>query len=242
MGVPTVSHSGPRATICLQRPDKRNRVEPDDLVALLQIFDRIDAEPAVRVVVIVAEGASFCAGYHLGALAEGARSDVTFGQMCDRLAALRAPTIAQIEGNIHGGGTDLALSCDLRVGASGVQLVMPAARLGLQYYAGGLLRFVTRIGPGPTKRMFLTGLPFDAAELLRVGYLDEMVAPRDVAARVDELAAAICALGPEAVARTKQAINGLADGSLTVSEVEESHRASLRSAEHAEAVAALRKR
>jgi enoyl-CoA hydratase len=239
MGVPTIERTGHRATIHLQRPDKRNRIEPDDLVALLDAFGQLDADPAVRVVVLAASGPSFCAGYHLGALADGTRAEVTFGQMCDRLAALRMPTIARIEGNVHGGGTDLALSCDLRVGEDHIELAMPAARLGLQYYGSGLQRFVTRLGPGPTKRLFLTGLPMDAAALHRVGYLDEVVPTGGAAARVDALADAIASLGPEAVARTKRAINGLADGSLDVEDVEASHRESLRSEEHAAAVAAV---
>ncbi|MEZ5233199.1 MAG: enoyl-CoA hydratase/isomerase family protein [Acidimicrobiales bacterium] len=239
MGVPTLHIDGQRATIELQRPDKRNRIEPDDLVELLTLFDRICAAPDVRVVVVRAAGPIFCAGFHLGALADGTRPPVSFGEMCDRLAALPMPVIAQVEGGIHGGGTDLALSCDLRVAADDIELVMPAARLGLQYYASGLQRFVARIGPSATKRLFLTALPADAPLLLRVGYLDEIHPRWAIPARVDELAAAVCALGPEAVARTKAVINGLADGSMTLEQADESARASMRSDEHREGVRAM---
>lgn len=242
MGVPTLTIEGRRATIELGRPDKRNRIEPADLVELVAVFDRIEDAPDVRVVVLKATGPSFCSGFHLGALAEGARTDVSFGDMCDRLAALRMPVIAQIEGNIHGGGTDLAISCDLRIAADHVELLMPAARLGLQYYATGLQRFVQRIGPNATKRLFLTALPADAATLLRVGYLDEVLPAADVAARVDTMASAIAALGPEAVQRTKAAIDALARAgieSADLAPIETSARASLRSAEHREGIRAL---
>jgi len=239
MSVPTLHIDGHVATIELQRPDKRNRIEPDDLVELLNLFDRIVAADDVRVVVLTARGPSFCAGFHLGALTEGVRSPVSFGEMCDRLARLPMPTIARIEGNIHGGGTDLALSCDFRIAAEHIELLMPAARFGLQYYATGLQRFVARIGPAATKKLFLTALPADTATLLRVGYLDEVVPDAEVGTRVDELVTAILRLGPEAVARTKAAIDGLADGTMDVAAVDESARASMRSDEHREGLRAL---
>ncbi len=238
-GLPVLHLEGDRAVITLQRPEKRNRIEPPDLVELLRLFAEIEAEPDVRVVVLRATGPSFCSGFHLGALAAGARPEVSFGQMCDRLASLSMPTVAFIEGNIHGGGTDLALSCDLRIAAEDIELLMPAARLGLQYYGSGLERFVSRIGPGPTKRLFLTALPADAATLLRVGYLDEIHPRAALAARVEEVVAAIAGLGPEAVARTKRAINALASGESDLSGIEASARDSMRSAEHREGLAAL---
>ncbi len=239
MTVPTLHLDGHVATIELQRPDKRNRIEPDDLVELLALFDRIVEADDVRVVVLAARGPSFCSGFHLGALTEGTRSPVSFGEMCDRLARLPMPTIAQIEGNIHGGGTDLALSCDFRIAAEHIHLLMPAARFGLQYYGSGLQRFVAAIGPSATKKLFLTALPADSATLLRVGYLDEVVSDDYVRTRVAELADAICLLGPEAVTRTKAAIDGFASGAMDVAAVDESARASMRSAEHREGLRAL---
>ncbi len=239
MSVPTLNIDGQVATIELQRPDKRNRIEPDDLVELLSLFDQIIAADDVRVVVLAARGPSFCAGFHLGALSEGTRSPVSFGDMCDRLARLPMPTIAQIEGNIHGGGTDLALSCDFRIAAEHIHLLMPAARLGLQYYGSGLQRFVAAIGASATKKLFLTALPADSATLQRVGYLDEVVADELVRTRVQELVAAVCLLGPEAVSRTKAAIDGFAVGTMDMAAVDESSRASMRSAEHREGLRAL---
>ncbi len=240
MAVPTLDVDGPRATIALRRPDKRNRIEPDDIVELLALCDRIDGDDGVRVVVLRADGPSFCAGYHLGALAEGGRTDASFSDLCDRIEAVRVPVIAAIGGNVHGGGTDLALACDLRIAGSGIHLLMPAAKLGIQYYGTGLRRFVDRIGPGATTRIFCTGLPVETDELLRMGYLTEVVPEAELDARVDEIASAVAALAPGAVAATKAAINGLAAGTIDVAQVEAGHRASLASAEHRSALAALR--
>lgn len=242
MGEPTLEIDGGRATLRLQRPDKRNRIEPPDLVRLIELCDRIEADPAVRVVVLASEGPSFCAGYHLGALAEGTSVEVGFGDLCDRIAALRVPVIGRIAGNVHGGGTDLGIACDFRIAADGIHLLMPAAKLGIQYYASGLRRFVQEIGPGATKRIFCTALPFEADELLRIGYLHEVVPADRLDDRIDEIAAAIATLAPVAVTSTKAAINGLASGSMTEDEVESTHRASLRTDDHREALAALREK
>ncbi len=239
MPVPTLEIAGHRATLHLHRPDKRNRIEPADLVELIGLCDEIDADPGVRVAVLASSGPSFCAGYHLGALAEGTKVEAGFGDLCDRLEALRVPTVARIGGNIHGGGTDLAIACDIRIAAAGIHLRMPAARLGLQYYASGLRRFVEQLGPATTKRIFCTALPFDADELLRLGYLQEVVPAEELDDRVDIVADAIAELAPTAVAATKAAVNGLASGSMTIDEVEAGHRASLRTEDHAEALRAL---
>lgn len=239
MGEPTLEIDGHRATIHLQRPDKRNRIEPVDLVRMIELCDEIEADGSVRVAVLTSSGPSFCAGYHLGALAEGTKVDVSFGDLCDRIESLRVPVIARIGGNIHGGGTDLAISCDLRVAVEGIHLLMPAAKLGIQYYASGLRRFVEQIGPGATKRIFCTALPFETDELLRIGYLHEVVGEAELDARVDELTAAVASLAPAAVAATKASINGLASGAMSLDEVEEAHRRTLRTDDHREALRAL---
>ncbi|MPY94334.1 MAG: enoyl-CoA hydratase/isomerase family protein [Acidimicrobiia bacterium] len=240
---PSLEVEGGRATIRLRRPDKRNRIEPADLVALAGHLGAVDADPTVRVLTLEAEGTSWCSGFHLGALAKSERPTVSFGDVCDRLEGLRVPTIAVLQGHVHGGGTDLAVACDLRVGVHGLVLGMPAARIGLQYYASGLRRFVERIGPDATKRLFLTAETVPAEELLRLGYLHELVAPEALAGRAAELTGAVAALAPLAVARTKAAINLLARGGPSASDleaIEAGHRDTLRSQDHREGLAAVR--
>jgi enoyl-CoA hydratase/carnithine racemase len=241
-GTPTLEVGGHVATVRLRRPDKRNRIEPADLVALRSHFEAVEADGRVRVLVVAAEGPSWCSGYHLGALADGERLDVSFDEVCDRLEALGVPTVAALGGHIHGGGTDLAIACDLRIAAAGVVLGMPAARIGLQYYASGLRRFVERIGPDATKRLFLTGETVGAEELLRVGYVHEIVEADRLTGRVAELCDAVASLAPLAVRSTKSAINGLARGGADLQAIQEGHLASLRSHDHREAMRALRDR
>lgn len=241
-GTPTLAIADGRATIALQRPDKRNRIEPPDLTAIIEHCDVIDADDSVRVVVIEATGPSWCSGYHLGALADGEVSKHTFADLCDRVEFLSVPTVAALGGNIHGGGTDLAISCDFRVGADNVVLGMPAAKIGLQYYASGLRRFVERIGPDATKRLFLTAETISAGDLLRFGYLTEIVPAPELTARVNELAAAVSALAPMAVTLTKAAINDIAGLSPDMDRIQSGHVSSIRSDDHREAMRALKEK
>jgi len=242
MDTPTLEISGHRATIRLQRPEKRNRIEPADLVRLMELCEQIDADPNVRVAVLTSSGPSFCSGFHLGALADGEKLEVSFGDLCDRLQALRVPVLARIAGNIHGGGTDLALSCDLRIAAAGIHLLMPAGKIGVHYYATGLRRFVEQLGPAATKRIFLTALPFEADELLRIGYLDEVVKVEELDHRIDTIAEAMASLAPLAVTGMKASINELAVDRSSLASVDARARAAFASNDHREAMRALKEK
>jgi enoyl-CoA hydratase/carnithine racemase len=218
---PLVSVADGRALVRLNRLREHNRLEPADLAALHETFDRIDVEPSVRVLVLTGTGKSFSSGFHISALADrlagkGAPTEDrdAFERMVDRLEALRVPTIAALNGSVYGGASDLALACDFRIGVEGMRLLMPAARLGIVYYASGIRRYVNRLGVAAAKKLFLTAQPIDAAELLRIGYLDEVVPADDLRSRAEALAATLAANAPLAVAGLKRAINETAAGGL----------------------------
>ena len=218
---PLVSVADGRALVRLNRPREHNRLEPADLAVLRETFDRIDADMSVRVLMLTGTGKSFSSGFHIGALADrlagrGAPDEDrdAFERMVDRLETLRVPTIAALNGSVYGGATDLALACDFRIGVEGMRLLMPAARLGIVYYASGIRRYVNRLGVATAKRLFLTAQPIDAAELLRIGYLDEVVPPGVLMSRAEALAETLAANAPLAVAGLKRAINETAGGAL----------------------------
>tara|TARA_Y100001970_G_scaffold272911_1_gene370205 strand:- start:14672 stop:15460 length:789 start_codon:yes stop_codon:yes gene_type:complete len=240
--VPKLELTGHRARLVLQRPDKRNRLEPADLEQILGHLEAIESNPSIRIVTLEAQGPSWCSGYHLGALAEGERPKVDFGDVCDALADVNVPTIAVLSGNIHGGGTDLAVACDLRVGTEKIVLGMPATRIGIQYYASGIHRFVQRVGASATKRIFLTSETISAQELLRVGYLTEVVSESELDSRIEELCTTISELSPNAVKLTKLAIDNLAGTSPDLEAIQRGHLESLRSADHREAMQAIKEK
>jgi len=224
--VPSLVVEGARATIRFNRPRHMNRVQPEDIPVLLRLLDEVDANPAVRVLVVTGSGRAFSAGYHLGDLkeqAEGGGSGggvPSFEAMTDRLEACRVPTICRLNGGVYGGSTDLALACDFRVGHDAIEMFMPAGRLGVHYYEAGMRRYVSRLGLNAAKRLFLTGERLPAAEMLRIGYLTEMAPAAELDARVDALAARIAALAPLAVQGMKRALDEIARGALDVPALE----------------------
>lgn len=205
---------GPRATITLNNPAKHNRLGPAELTRFKDSLDQVDAAEEVRLLVITGAGdKTFCAGFDIGSIAS--RPDASgggFEALVDRVEAMRMPTLAALNGGVFGGASDLALACDFRLGVKGMRLFVPPARLGLHYYPNGLRRFVERLGPGTAKRMFLLAEEFSDEELLRVGYLDWLVAPGDLAARVEHVATQALGLAPLPLAGMKRAINQIARG------------------------------
>lgn len=206
------------ATITLQRPRHRNRLHAEDLVALQRHFECLRDRAGVHVLVLTGEGRAFCAGYHLGELGDPAQRDAddagprAFERTVDALESLPLPSVARLNGSVYGGATDLALACDFRVGVTGMELRMPAARLGLHYYPGGLRRFVERLGPGPAKRLFLLGEAVDDQTLQAIGYLDVLVGTDELDAAVARLVRALTAGAPLALRGMKASIDELAGG------------------------------
>ena len=158
--------------------------------------------------------------------------------MVNRLEDLRVPTIAAMNGGVYGGATDLALACDFRIGVHGMRMFMPAARLGIVYYEGGLRRYVTRLGLNNAKRLFLTAATMEADDLLRMGFVSELVAPEKLDETVDGLATQIAGNAPLAVAALKAALNDVAAGTLDPEAHAAERARCANSQDHREAVAA----
>ena len=164
--------------------------------------------------VVTATGKSFSSGFNIGKMEgqQGRGGVGSFEELTDRLERLTLPTVAALNGSVYGGSTDLALACDFRIGVLGMVLLMPAAKLGLHYYEGGLRRYVARLGLGAAKRLFLTAAPQDTAELLRIGYLDAAVAAEELMPTASALAETLSANAPLAVQGMKRCLNDIARG------------------------------
>jgi len=243
---PLLDIDGARATIRLNRPKHLNRLQPDDLDALTGLFDRIEADPAIRVLVLTGTGRAFSAGYDLNSVATRATSAVeeksagsAFEVVVNRLEDLAVPTICRLNGGVYGGSTDLALACDFRIGVDSCEMFMPAARLGLHYYKSGIARYVSRLGVDNAKRLFLTAERIGAAEMLRIGYLTAMAPAEALDQEVDRLAAMLAANAPVAMAGMKRTINEFARGKLDEAAADRRARDSMRSAEIKEGIKAF---
>jgi enoyl-CoA hydratase len=242
---PLLDIDSARATIRLNRPKHLNRLQPDDLDVLMKLFDRIEADPAIRVLVLTGTGRAFSAGYDLGSIAERAATaqeqiaGSAFEVMVNRLEDLAVPTICRLNGGVYGGSTDLALACDFRIGVDNCDMFMPAARLGLHYYKSGIQRYVSRLGLDNAKRLFLTAQRIGAAEMLRIGYLTAMVPAEALDEEVDRLVAILAANAPIAMRGMKRTINEIARGRLDEEAADRRHRDSMRSAEIKEGIKAF---
>jgi enoyl-CoA hydratase/carnithine racemase len=243
---PVLTLDGARATIRLNRPKHLNRLQPDDLEALLNLFDRLEADPAIRVLVLTGTGRAFSAGYDLGSIAERAASTPeqqtagsAFEVVANRLEDLSMPTICRLNGGVYGGSTDLALACDFRIGVDSAEMFMPAARLGLHYYTSGIKRYVSRLGADNAKKLFLTAQKIEASEMLRIGYLTAVVPAESLDEEVDRLASVLAGNAPVAMRGMKRAINEFSRGRLDEAASDQRARDSMRSTEIKEGIAAF---
>jgi enoyl-CoA hydratase len=248
---PVLTIEGARATIRLNRPAHLNRIEPDDIRALEEMLDRIEGDRDIRVMVLTGTGRAFSSGYHIGDLAarqsslpqdEEVDDERPFERLTNKLENLRVPTICRLNGSVYGGATDLALCCDFRIGVEGMEMFMPAARLGLHYYRSGMVRFVTRLGLAAAKRLFLTAQTLSVADLLAIGYLDEIAAACQLDERVATLAELLASHSSSAVQGMKRSLNEIARGSADPGILQQRYRESLRGADFREGVAAFREK
>jgi enoyl-CoA hydratase len=243
---PLLERDRARATIRLNRPKHLNRLQAEDLDVLLGLFDRIEADAAIRVLVLTGTGRAFSAGYDLNSVAERAVSDndersagSAFEVVVNRLEDLGVPTICRLNGGVYGGSTDLALACDFRIGVDTCEMFMPAARLGLHYYKSGIRRYVSRLGADNAKKLFLTAEKISAPEMLRIGYLTAMVPADTLDEEVDRLATLLAGNAPLAMAGMKRTINEIARGKLDEAAADQRAADSMRGAEIKEGVKAF---
>lgn len=224
-GPPVLTITEGCATIRLNRSQHMNRLHREDLLALQAHFDTIGSNRDVGALVLTGSGRMFCSGYHIGDLdasdSAASQDPHLFEQTVNALEALAVPTLARLNGSVYGGATDLALACDFRIGVDTLELRMPAAQLGLHYYASGLRRYVTRMGIGPAKRLFMTAQAVGADELRRIGYLDLSVPADRLDAQVLELVQCLLANAPLAVRGMKASLNEIARGDFAAERLHE---------------------
>ncbi|WEE78641.1 enoyl-CoA hydratase/isomerase family protein [Comamonas testosteroni] len=200
------------ATITLQRPTVANRLAPDDLPVLIECIACVNQREDVRVLVLRSEGRHFCSGYDISQIENSQSQGSSFGEMVDVVEQCRAVTIAAIQGGVYGGATDLALACDFRVGSMAADMFMPAARLGLHFYASGLERYVSRLGLDTAKRLFLSCERLDAEQMKACGFLTHLVAQTELEETVASLAGTLGAMAPLALFGMKKHLNLIACG------------------------------
>lgn len=202
------------ARLHLDRPAKLNAFTLAMLARLEDHLDALERSEDVRVVVVTSAGERvFSAGadiHHfrrLTALQMWSTWTRTGHRVFDRLARLRQPTIAAMDGDAFGGGLEIALACDLRVLADDAQVGLTEVAIGTVPGWGGLDRLPALVGPARAKRMVFTGTPIDAATALDWGLVTDVAPRADVVDAALALAAVVADRSPLAVQMSKQAID-----------------------------------
>ena len=159
------------ARLSFNRAEKHNALGHEELSGIENALESIDE--TTRVLVVTSEsGRTFCAGADLGQINEGLLSGERFQAATNRIAKLPIPTLCVINGNIFGGGVELAVSCDFRVAAEDIMMRVPAAAIGLCYPIDGIERLVNRLGVSLAKRILVAAEEFSAAEMKALGIVN----------------------------------------------------------------------
>lgn len=236
------ARDGALARLTLDRPEAHNALDQRAMREMTSLLKDLSADETLRALVVTGTGRSFCAGASLGDVAASDWSDNPLTGLCDALEAFPCPTIAALNGGVYGGGLELALACDFRIGVTGMKAFAPPARLGIHYEPAGLRRAIDRLGPQMTRRIFLLAERFDDEALHRHGFLDDLVAPEGLDARVDAMAEQISGLAPLAMRGMKRTILEISRGCLDAEAARRRVSACFASSDHAEGLAAQREK
>ncbi|HEV7575255.1 MAG TPA: enoyl-CoA hydratase-related protein [Caldimonas sp.] len=211
--------TGQIAILTLNRPKVMNAVDRPMWLGAAEAIESFAADPALRVLIVTGAGdRSFCAGSDLKAKAAG-ELEVTeemnrWGYAGIVRHFVAKPVIAAVNGYALGGGTEIALSCDLIVASEHATFGLPEASHGLLAGAGGLLRLPRQIPLKVAMNCILTGEPLSAAEALRWGLVNRVVPHARLMDAAIEMAMKICASSPRSISASKEIVYRGLDQSL----------------------------
>jgi len=210
----------------LNRPSKLNALNQESHAAIKEQCARAEAEDSIRVVMIrgaapppVEDGgrakpAAFAAGADISEFAGKSSDDVRdffANNAWEAVWNLSKPTIAMVDGFALGGGTELALACDIRVASSRAKFGQPEINLGLIPGGGGTQRLCRLLGYGKAMEMTLTGEMVGAEDALRLGLVNKVVEPKDLGDAAMQMAEVIARKSPYTVKVAKRAVRASLD-------------------------------
>jgi len=201
------------ATLTLNRPQVMNSFNFQLLHDLRDQIEALRFDPDTRVIIITGAGEkAFCAGADLKERATLSPLEVkqfiyTIRNLFTTIEYLPKPVIAAVNGIALGGGTELALACDIRLAAKTASMGLTETRLAIIPGAGGTQRMPRLIGKGKAKELIFTGRRVDAEEALSIGLVNAVCALEDLLASCMKMAEMILETGPVAIEQAKYAIN-----------------------------------
>lgn len=206
-------------TITINRPEARNACNQAVATGIGDALDAADNDPEVRVVIVTGAGdQSFCAGADLKAVSRGEsiahadRSRAGWGFAGLVSHPISKPMIAAVNGTALGGGTEIALACDIVVAADIASFGLPEVKRGLAAAAGGMFRLPQQVPHKIAMEMMLTGEPIDAARAKDLGLVNHVVPRAELMAKAMAIAGLIAANAPLSVQASKRIALGIRDG------------------------------
>lgn len=215
-----LQREGALGALVLNRPDKKNALTLSMWQAIPRLLDTAESDAALRVLILRgADGRSFASGSDIGELgqvyasAASARNyDRALERAQRRLAEVALPTVALIQGPCMGGGSGLALACDLRFADETARFAIPPARLGLVFSAAGTRRLVEAVGASAARDLLYSARTVSAEEALRIRLVDRLFPAGDLLRETHAYAERIAALSPGSLRAAKRMVRLILDG------------------------------
>jgi enoyl-CoA hydratase len=215
-----VEQQGPILIVTMNRPRVRNALSPEMMAVMRDAWDRVDADPEIRVAILTGAGGAFCAGADLRAMTgdhpgDGFRNGGVDLSRIDALLKgrrLTKPLIAAVEGAAVAGGTEILQATDVRIAGESARFGVSEARWGLFPLGGSAVRLPRQLPYTVAAELLLTGQHLTAAEALAVGLIGHVVPEGQALTKAIEIAGLIAANGPlavQAILRTIRETEGL---------------------------------
>jgi 2-(1,2-epoxy-1,2-dihydrophenyl)acetyl-CoA isomerase len=192
-------------TITMNRPERRNGLNPDMTLGLVAAAKRAAEDHEVRAVLLKGAGGTFCVGGDVKSMADGSRAAMSFenrmvnlrrGMEVSRiLHEMSKPVVAQLDGAAAGAGLSIALACDLRVASTSVKITTAFAKVGLSGDYGGTYFLTQMLGSAKARELYLLSPVLTAQEALSLGMVTRVVPDAEIDAAARELAMSL-AQGP----------------------------------------------
>lgn len=245
-----LTRDGEVARLTLTRPEKMNAITYEMWSAIPDVVADVEADPALKVLVIAGAGKHFSAGAdisefrELRTTADGAASyDKAVEGAVAALTALRKPSVAMIQGNCIGGGCQVSVACDFRFAAEGSRFGITPAKLGIVYHFDSTRQLVSLVGPAHAKYFLLSGELITAGRAREIGLLNDVFPAGELETSTLEFVSTLCSRSQASIRGMNRIIEKIVAGQETPdAEVEEIRSEALHGVDYAEGVAAFLER
>lgn len=197
------------AMLRINRPEVLNALNLELRKALAEAFTRLDADAAVKVIVLTGSERAFCAGADLNEYVNASPMEVIsrdMGRLWDAIADCRKPVIAAVRGHALGGGCELAMHADIIIAGKSASFGQPEVRIGIMPGGGGTQRLTRAVGKFAAMKILLSGDTFKTDAALAMGLVSEVLEDAEVEARALALAGQLAALPSMSVRFIKEAV------------------------------------